>query len=218
MRRFGRRTTRRRDGGLWRAERDRLFRAHPQSPIEEPAAFGGLPFFNYDPALRFMVGLRPAEGAAFPVAVGGDGEMRLRPFATTDGLAALGGGADAVLDRGVWRRGVPAVHRRHERTGELWRGALPAGHDQGGGSGRERAGGRCWILTFRITRRVLIRIGTCVRCRRRRTGCRRGWRRGRGRRAGPGRRGAGSRASSRSGRALRGGRCCGLVRRGSRSG
>ena len=76
--------------GLWRAERDRLFREHPQSPIEGRAGFAGLPFFDYDPALRFAVGLRPVDGAAFDVSVGGDGAMRLRPFAITDGLAELG--------------------------------------------------------------------------------------------------------------------------------
>ena len=75
---------------LWRAERDRLFREHPQSPLEDRTGFTGLPFFDYDPALRFAVGLRPVEGAAFTVSVGGDGAMRLRPFAMTEGLAGLG--------------------------------------------------------------------------------------------------------------------------------
>ncbi len=76
---------------LWRAERDRLFREHPQSPIEDRAGFGALPFWDYDPALRFEVRLRAAEGAVFDVSAGGDGTMRLRPFAVTDGLGALGG-------------------------------------------------------------------------------------------------------------------------------
>lgn len=76
---------------LWRGERDRLFREHPQSPIEERAGFAALPFWDYDPALRFTVGLRAAQGPAITVAVGGDGEMRLRPFAITTGLSRLGG-------------------------------------------------------------------------------------------------------------------------------
>ncbi len=76
---------------LWRAERDRLFREHPQSPIEDRAGFSALPFFDYDPALRFTVGLRAAEGSAFMVPVGGDGTIGLRPFARTEGLGALGG-------------------------------------------------------------------------------------------------------------------------------
>ncbi|RYY09852.1 MAG: hypothetical protein EON55_17530, partial [Alphaproteobacteria bacterium] len=29
---------------MWRAERDRLFREHPQSPIEDRPGFAGLPF------------------------------------------------------------------------------------------------------------------------------------------------------------------------------
>jgi uncharacterized protein (DUF1684 family) len=75
---------------LWRAERDRLFREHPQSPIENRPGFTDLPFFDYDPALRFSVGLRAADGPAFTVAVGEDGAMKLRPFAMTEGLAGLG--------------------------------------------------------------------------------------------------------------------------------
>lgn len=76
---------------LWRAERDRLFREHSQSPIESRAGFAGLPFFDYDPALRFLVALRPVAGAALEVSAGEDGTMRLRPFAMTEGLARLGG-------------------------------------------------------------------------------------------------------------------------------
>ena len=76
---------------LWRAERDRLFREHPQSPIEDRVGFEALPCFDYDPALRFAVGLREVEGASFEVAAGSDGTMRMRPFARTDGLGVLGG-------------------------------------------------------------------------------------------------------------------------------
>lgn len=76
---------------LWRAGRDRLFREHPQSPIEDRSAFTALPFYDYDPALRFAVGLRGVEGEVLTQSAGADGAMRLRPFARTDGLrAALG--------------------------------------------------------------------------------------------------------------------------------
>ena len=74
----------------WRTERDRLFHDHPQSPIEDRGSFEGVPLFDYDPALRFTVDLRPIEGEAFGVSVGGDGDLRLRPFAMTEGLAGLG--------------------------------------------------------------------------------------------------------------------------------
>ncbi len=80
---------------LWRAERDRLFRTHPQSPIDADAraAFPGLRFFHYEPALRFLVRLKNIE-SSMPeeVAAGEDGIVRLRPFARTDGLAAALGG------------------------------------------------------------------------------------------------------------------------------
>ena len=54
--------------------------------------FTALPFFPYDPALRFLVVMEPLDGPeeAFPAGV--DGELRMRPFARTAGLrAALGG-------------------------------------------------------------------------------------------------------------------------------
>jgi uncharacterized protein (DUF1684 family) len=46
----------------FRAARDRLFAEHPDSPIpaEERAAFTGLPYWPYDPALRFEVEVEPA--------------------------------------------------------------------------------------------------------------------------------------------------------------
>ena len=75
----------------WRAGRDALFRGHTQSPLEDRDGFGALPYFDYDPAFRFLVGLRAVEGESLDVSVGGDGTMRLRPFAMTEGLAALGG-------------------------------------------------------------------------------------------------------------------------------
>ena len=75
----------------WRDARDRLFRSHPQTPVEQPAAFEGLPYFPYNPALRFVVQLRPIAGEAFTAPAGADGAIRLQPFALTAGLeAALG--------------------------------------------------------------------------------------------------------------------------------
>lgn len=35
---------------VWREERDRLFGTHPQTPLDDPATFAGLPYFDYDPA------------------------------------------------------------------------------------------------------------------------------------------------------------------------
>jgi len=77
----------------WRGVRDAMFRDHPQSPIEARAEFTGLGFFQYDPALVFHVKhllIDDAPTEAFPA--GSDGELRMRPFARSEGLqAALGG-------------------------------------------------------------------------------------------------------------------------------
>ena len=75
----------------WRAARDHLFRYHDQSPLDrdQQAGFGALPFFPYDPALRFAVGLDPITTAAFAMPAGDDGDVRLQPFAQTKGLAGL---------------------------------------------------------------------------------------------------------------------------------
>ncbi len=75
----------------WRQVRDRLYREHPQTPLEQTAGFTGLPFFDYDPAMRFQVGMEAFEGPELLLPAGGDGHLRLRPFARTAGLqAALG--------------------------------------------------------------------------------------------------------------------------------
>jgi uncharacterized protein len=75
---------------LWRETRDELFRSHPQSPLApaDRRGFTGLALFDYDPALRLAAELEPA-GDAEPVSMvaGGDGEVRLTPFARTRGLA-----------------------------------------------------------------------------------------------------------------------------------
>src|SRR5260370_36177917 len=48
---------------LWRRGRDELFRSHPQSPLPpgDPLRTTGLPYWPYDPGLRFEVPLLPAE-------------------------------------------------------------------------------------------------------------------------------------------------------------
>ena len=51
---------------LWRRGRDELFTSHPQSPLPpgDPLRATGLPYWPYDPRLRFEVPLRPAEPKA----------------------------------------------------------------------------------------------------------------------------------------------------------
>jgi uncharacterized protein len=79
---------------LWRTTRDELCRTHPQTPLDsDPAEFPGLPLFDYDPALRFLVGLTPiADATEEEFDAGADGTMRMIRFARTAGLEdALGG-------------------------------------------------------------------------------------------------------------------------------
>ncbi|HEY5628585.1 MAG TPA: DUF1684 domain-containing protein [Candidatus Limnocylindrales bacterium] len=49
--------------GRFRAERDRLFRDHPQSPLAagERAGFAGVPYWPHDPALRFEAEVEPVD-------------------------------------------------------------------------------------------------------------------------------------------------------------
>lgn len=64
----------------WRAERDKLFTTHPQSPLlpDDPLRENGLPFFPYDPSLRFIV----------PIATEHDGPVR-EVFSANDGTIEM---------------------------------------------------------------------------------------------------------------------------------
>jgi uncharacterized protein len=66
----------------WRHARDRLFREHPQSPLpaEERAAFGGLAYFDYDPALRVHGKVTPGDDTVREVAASGGDVVRFRRF------------------------------------------------------------------------------------------------------------------------------------------
>ena len=59
---------------LWRSGRDDLFRNHPQSPLPpgDPLRGTGLPYWPYDPSLRFELELRSApERRRLPLPAGG---------------------------------------------------------------------------------------------------------------------------------------------------
>jgi uncharacterized protein (DUF1684 family) len=64
----------------FRAGRDELFAAHPQSPIsaDRRTAFDGLRYFPPDPAVVAEVDLRPAEGSIEIDTGGPDGVVRYR--------------------------------------------------------------------------------------------------------------------------------------------
>ena len=59
----------RRGHELWRQGRDELFRQHPQSPLPpgDPLRATGLPYWPYDPELRFELPLLPAEKRSLDV-------------------------------------------------------------------------------------------------------------------------------------------------------
>jgi uncharacterized protein len=57
---------------LWRDTRDDLFRSHPQTPIPAGTAFGGLTYFDYDPALRVLADVEPADRVTREIATSGE--------------------------------------------------------------------------------------------------------------------------------------------------
>jgi hypothetical protein len=75
----------------WRDGRDELFAQHPDSPLDEAAraAFRGLPFSDYDPALRFEVPVDAAEPQRLDLPTADDGAVPLHRMGTVT-LGALG--------------------------------------------------------------------------------------------------------------------------------
>jgi uncharacterized protein (DUF1684 family) len=67
----------------WRAVRDELFRSHPQSPLpeEERSSYPGVPCFDYDPALRVLASVDPAESADTQIGSSGEETIAFRRFA-----------------------------------------------------------------------------------------------------------------------------------------
>lgn len=63
----------------WREGRDRLFAEHPQSPLPpgDPLRASGLPYWPYDPALRFERQVVPVEPASLALGTGDDGTTTL---------------------------------------------------------------------------------------------------------------------------------------------
>jgi len=65
----------------WRQGRDALFRDHPQSPLlpDDPLRESGLPYWPYDPALRYQLPVEPPpEPRTLGVDTAVDGTVRLR--------------------------------------------------------------------------------------------------------------------------------------------
>ena len=67
----------------WCATRDELYRFHPQSPIppSERASFGGVRYFDYDPAFRVNATVEETEPELREIATSGERPYTFRRFA-----------------------------------------------------------------------------------------------------------------------------------------
>ncbi len=82
---------------LWRSTRDRLFRAHPQTPLlaDDPIHRTGIPYWPYDPALRFELALQPADhDEHFDIPTTTDGTIRIGRVGRVELPEPLGFGLD----------------------------------------------------------------------------------------------------------------------------
>jgi uncharacterized protein (DUF1684 family) len=78
----------------WRERRDRLFREQPQSPLaaDDPLRQSGLPYWPYDPRLRFNVALSEPTGALhYEIATGQTEVTRIRQVGSVELLEPVGG-------------------------------------------------------------------------------------------------------------------------------
>jgi uncharacterized protein (DUF1684 family) len=65
----------------WREVRDELFRSHPQTPIPAGTSFEHLPYFDYDPELRVLGTVEPAERVTREIATSGEHPYSFTRFA-----------------------------------------------------------------------------------------------------------------------------------------
>lgn len=90
---------------LWRAGRDELFLTHPQSPLPpaDPLRSTGLPYWPYDPGLRFSLPVLPATvpgrlsppaGDELSLATGDEGTTSLRLIGRVELPSPLGAAID----------------------------------------------------------------------------------------------------------------------------
>jgi uncharacterized protein len=79
---------------LWRERRDQLFRRHPQSPLgpADPMRNIGLPYWAYDPRLRFAVRVLPVSDAkSYEISTGEDELTRIRQIGMVELPDPVGG-------------------------------------------------------------------------------------------------------------------------------
>ncbi len=82
---------------LWRDRRDHLFRTHPQSPLppDDPMRSSGVPYWPYEPCLRFELPLlRAALAEHRSVPSDGNGETKMRLLGRVELPAPLGASID----------------------------------------------------------------------------------------------------------------------------
>ncbi len=118
----------------WRQERDELIGKHPQSPVPpgDIIRSTGIPYWPYDPRLRFELPLLAAAAdATLALPTDGDRMTALRLIGRVEipePVNAEPGGLGAAAVR---RGAVRAAARRHRGREQLWRRPVPAGHGQG---------------------------------------------------------------------------------------
>jgi uncharacterized protein (DUF1684 family) len=73
---------------LWKARRNELFATHPSSPLSssQKEKFRGVKVFDYDPAMRFEVGIHQKSGPVQYQNIGPDGSAHFQQLGETDGL------------------------------------------------------------------------------------------------------------------------------------
>lgn len=76
----------------WRKARDELFASHSQSAIgpADRSAFGGIPYFTYDPAWRLEVEAEAVQAKRVAIDHGGHGQTGFKRFARVRFAAATG--------------------------------------------------------------------------------------------------------------------------------
>jgi uncharacterized protein (DUF1684 family) len=127
----------------WRVGRDELFAGHPDSPLDEAAraTFRGLPYADYDAALRFEAVLLPAEPQRLEVPTATDGVV---PFDRIGAVELEGIGRLDLWWLGSYGGGL-FVPLRDGTAGSTTYGGgrylldTVKGADLGGGSGNDTA-------------------------------------------------------------------------------
>jgi uncharacterized protein (DUF1684 family) len=108
----------------WRAQRDELFREHPQSPLpaDRRPNFPGLKLFDYDPGARAIAEVTAAKEESYDLPSSGGGTFTLTRFAT----ASFQLGPDELRLELYWLQGYGGglfLPFRDETSGEETYGA-----------------------------------------------------------------------------------------------